>query len=101
MGAHRLMLKGIPAFEEAYRVPLILSGPGIPAGRQIDQIVSLLDLAPTLVELTTSGDFPGHGRSLPPLLQADQSHWQSEALAECHGQRFYYTQRILWRDQCH
>ena len=25
MGAHRLMLKGIPAFEEAYLVPLIVS----------------------------------------------------------------------------
>ncbi len=24
--------------------------------------------------------------------------WQPEAFAECHGQRFNYTQRILWRD---
>ena len=97
MGAHRLMLKGIPAFEEAYRVPLILNGPGVPAGLKIDQIVSLIDLAPTLVELTTGGDFSCHGRSLTPLLHSDQPEWQSEALAECHGQRFFYTQRILWR----
>ncbi len=98
MGAHRLLLKGIPAFEEAYRVPLILNGPGIPAGRQIEQIVSLLDLAPTLVELTTGGKFDCHGRSLVPLLQGDQPDWPAEAFAECHGQRFYYTQRVLWRD---
>ncbi len=98
MGAHRLMLKGIPAFEEAYRVPLILSGPGIPAGRQVGQIVSLLDLAPTLVQLTTGGEFPCFGRSLLPLLQAEPGGWPAEAFAECHGQRFYYTQRILWRD---
>jgi choline-sulfatase len=26
------------------------------------------------------------------------SSWQNEAFAECHGQRFYYTQRILWQD---
>ena len=48
MGEHRLMLKGIPAFEGAYRVPLICHGPGVPAGRQVDEIVSLLDLVPTL-----------------------------------------------------
>ncbi|MEA3334873.1 MAG: sulfatase-like hydrolase/transferase [Chloroflexota bacterium] len=35
MGAHRLMLKGIPAFEQAYRVPLIIRGPGIPAGKSV------------------------------------------------------------------
>ncbi len=98
MGAHRLILKGIPAFEEAYRVPLIMTGPGIPAGRQVEQIVSLIDLAPTLVQLTIGDDFSGHGRSLVPLLQSEQPEWPSEAFAECHGQRFFYTQRTLWRD---
>ena len=45
MGAHRLMLKGVPAFEEAYRVPLILKGPGVRPGREVPEIVSLLDVA--------------------------------------------------------
>jgi len=98
MGAHRLMLKGIPAFEEAYRVPLLLAGSNIPARQQVEQVVSLLDLAPTLVQLTTGGDFPCHGRSLLPLLQSEQPDWLSEAFAECHGQRFFYTQRTLWRE---
>ncbi len=98
MGAHRLMLKGIPAFEEAYRVPLILSGPGIPDGRQVEQIISLLDLPRSLTQLTIGSDFPGQGRSLSPLLQNEQAEWENEAYAECHGQRFNYTQRILWRD---
>jgi choline-sulfatase len=97
LGAHRLLLKGIPAFEEAYRVPLILTGPGLPAGQQIDHIVSLLDLAPTLTGLTTDADFPGQGRSLLPLLRGESTAWPDEAFAECHGQRFNYTQRILWR----
>ncbi len=98
LAEHRLMLKGIPAFEGAYRVPLILSGPGIPTDRQVNKIVSLLDLVPTLVQLTTGDDFPGHGRSLLPLLQNKKSGWLSEAFAECHGQRFNYTQRVLWRN---
>ncbi len=98
MGAHRLMLKGIPAFEEAYRVPLIVAGPGISGQHQVEQIVSLLDVAPTLVQLTSGNNFPCHGRSLLPLLGSENSEWQSEAFAECHGQRFFYTQRTLWRD---
>jgi arylsulfatase A-like enzyme len=97
-GAHRLMLKGVPAFEDAYRVPLILSGPGVPAGRRVEQITSLMDLAPTLVGLTTGDDFPCYGRSLLPLLGSNEPEWDSEAFAEFHGQRFFYTQRVLWRD---
>jgi arylsulfatase A-like enzyme len=99
LGAHRLLLKGVAAFEEAYKVPLVLKGPGVTAGRSIDRVVSLLDLAPTLVELTIGGDFPCHGRSLVPLLEGDAPTWNDEAFAEFHGQRFAYTQRTLWRDQ--
>ncbi len=98
MGAHRLFLKGVAAFEDAYRIPLILSGPGIPAGRRVEQIVSLIDLAPTLVGLTVGGQFPCYGRSLLPLLDSEEPDWNSEAFAEFHGQRFFYTQRVLWRD---
>ena len=97
MGEHRLMLKGIPPFESVYRVPLVLNGPGVPAGQEIDRIVSLLDLAPTLVGLTLGEAFPCYGRSLLPLLRGETANWDSEAFAECHGQRFNYTQRILWR----
>jgi choline-sulfatase len=97
MAEHRLMLKGIPPFEGVYRVPLMLNGPGIPAGQEIDQIISLLDLAPTLAGLTVGEAFPCYGRSLLPLLQGEVLNWESEAFAECHGQRFNYTQRILWR----
>jgi arylsulfatase A-like enzyme len=97
LAEHRLMLKGIPAFEGAYRIPLILNGPGIPSGREVHNIVSLLDLVPTLVRLTSGDEFPCQGRSLLPLLQGAETDWRSEAFAECHGQRFNYTQRILWR----
>ncbi len=33
-----------------------------------------------------------------PLLQNTEAGWLSEAFAECHGQRFNYTQRVLWRN---
>ena len=99
MGAHRLLLKGIPPFEEVYRVPLIMKGPGLPQGRTTSDVVSTMDLAPTLVELLLGKDFPCQGRSLVPRLN-DRAGWEQEAFAECHGVRFNYTQRILWRDRC-
>lgn len=97
MGDHRLLLKGIPPFEGIYHIPLILSGPGVPCGREVDDLVSLIDLAPTLAELAVGEMFDCHGRSLLPLLGEQPGDWLSEAFAECHGQRFNYTQRILWR----
>ena len=37
-------------YEEAVGVPLILNGPGIPAGRRVRTPVSLVDAYPTIVE---------------------------------------------------
>lgn len=98
LGAHRLFLKGIPAFEEAYRVPLILAGPGIPAGRRVDQVASLLDLPMTLTDLLLGRPFSGQGRSLTPLLAGHAAAWPNEAYAEMQGQRFAYQQRIVWQE---
>ncbi|HOX39923.1 MAG TPA: sulfatase-like hydrolase/transferase [Candidatus Brocadiia bacterium] len=99
MGAHRLMLKGIPAFEEAYRAPLIIVGPGAQRGEVRSEIVSSMDLAPTIIEMLLGEEFPCQARSLRPLLEGNAAGWRSEAFAECHGQRFFYTQRILWRER--
>jgi choline-sulfatase len=97
MGAHRLLLKGIAAFEEAYRVPLILRGPGVPAGRRLPDVVSLLGLPPTLLSLTSGIEFPCQAPSLLPLLQPYPEDWWPEAYAEMQGQRFAYQQRVLWQ----
>src|SRR5207247_4474205 len=38
-------------FEEVVRVPLIVHGPGLPAGRHVSDPVSLVDVVPTLLSL--------------------------------------------------
>lgn len=51
------------------RIPLILSGPGIPSGKTISQIVRSVDLAPTLLELVGQRIPPSmDGTSLTPCL---------------------------------
>ncbi|QDU87744.1 Sulfatase [Pirellulimonas nuda] len=55
-------------------VPLIVSGPGVPGGRVVDDLVTLVDLAPTFLD--AAGETPPGvmtGRSLMPVLRSDKS----------------------------
>jgi N-acetylglucosamine-6-sulfatase len=68
LGAHRLEFKDF-LYEEATRVPLIIRGPNIPENAVRDQLVSNIDLAPTIAELTRAR--PARvmdGSSLLPLI---------------------------------
>jgi len=49
LGARRLWNKGT-LYRESTGVPMILAGPGVPAGRRCQTNVSLVDVFPTLVE---------------------------------------------------
>jgi arylsulfatase A-like enzyme len=66
--------------EEVLRVPLLVLGPGIPAGRRIEEPVGLVDLAPTLLELLGAPPLPGAmGRSFASLLREAQIPSDSDA----------------------
>ncbi len=52
LGAHGGMhQKWHNAYDETIRVPLLIAGPGVPAGRRIDHLSSHVDLLPTLLGL--------------------------------------------------
>jgi arylsulfatase A-like enzyme len=59
-------------YEEVLRVPLIVVAPGaVEAGRSIDAPVSILDIAPTILDLTASAPLAkAQGTSLRPLMSA-------------------------------
>ncbi len=42
---------GVMLYEEQVRVPLVLRGPGVPAGQRVSTPVATIDLVPTLMEL--------------------------------------------------
>lgn len=48
----------------ATHVPLIVAGPGVPAGRVVEAPIGLQDLAATVVDVLGRGDTFGEGRSL-------------------------------------
>jgi arylsulfatase A-like enzyme len=70
---HGLLLHGAQIYEEQVRVPLLLRWPGqLPAGRVIEGAVSLIDLAPTLLELAgvpVEARDALQGRSLVPVIE--------------------------------
>jgi N-acetylglucosamine-6-sulfatase len=50
-GEHRIPGDKFLPYEESLRVPLIMRGPGVPAGRTVRAHVSNIDFAPTLVDV--------------------------------------------------
>jgi N-acetylglucosamine-6-sulfatase len=87
MGEHRLMPGKMTAFDTDIHVPLIVTGPGVPAGRTVDEIVENVDLCPTFAELGGAA-VPANvdGRSLVPLLRGEAvDNWRTVALVEHRG----------------
>lgn len=84
---------GQALFVEQLHVPLILTGPGV-VHRRIPELVSLADVAPTLLELTGVGrpERDLDGRSLVPLLEG--SAWEERALIA--GSLAYGPDRRAW-----
>ena len=63
-------------WEDGARVPMIIIGPGIPKGVRCNKPVQLLDIYPTLLELTgLEADSLHEGNSLVPLLKDSEYQW--------------------------
>lgn len=69
--------------DSSIRVPTALSGPGFEGGGQIHQLVSLVDLPPTLLDgagLSVPEEMSG--RSLLPLTRGETSGWPEEVFVQ-------------------
>ena len=73
------------AFDTDIHVPLVVVGPGVPAGRSSDAMVENIDLAKTFAAIGGT-DVPSDGHSLLPLLDGEQpADWRNAILVEHHG----------------
>src|SRR5690349_11115297 len=90
LGEYTLSSGKQTAFETDIRVPLIVSGPGVPAGRVVSQLTSSIDLAPTfetLAGLPVPARVDGH--SLAGLWHGQNPvGWPLAILIEHHGPNF-------------
>lgn len=98
-GNHGLYAKGIPAFDEAYRVPYVFRWPnGIrQPGRTVDAFITHCDMSPTLTSLAGAEPTADpSGRSLVPFLNGETpDDWPDAFYNQCNGVEIYYTQRMV------
>jgi len=92
-GEHQLAYHLFSLYEPLIHVPLIMSWPaGLPRGRRIGELVSLTDVAPTLVDLLglEPPREPMQGTSLVPF---DGRRYHEEVFAEF-GRPHYMLERL-------
>lgn len=104
---HGGVMHGTNHFQELMHVPLILRGPGLPAGVRVATPVSLVDVAPTLLALFGLPPIESDGVDLAPLWrggsiddrllfgEADQNNEEPDTLRSIrHGKWKYVYDRL-------
>ena len=81
-GVHRMKEGKDRAYEESAHVPLLVRGPGVHAGSQIEELTVNTDFAPTFAELVGAEYPDADGRSLVPLMRGENPPWRSSVLLE-------------------
>lgn len=102
VGGHRQFNKGPLMYEDTYRIPLAFTGSEVnDAGSTCEELVSLVDIMPTLLQIAEEPIPAGtQGRSLRPLLKGGSSDWRDTVFAEYHGDEFgLYSQRMVCTDR--
>lgn len=73
-------------WERSSHIPFVFAGPNIPHGERSDQAVGLIDLYPTLIELTgLPENSTNEGNSLAPLLETPSATWPHPTITEYFG----------------
>jgi N-acetylglucosamine-6-sulfatase len=82
-GEHRVPQGKVLVYEPSIRVPLVMRGPGVPHGKTLDQLVSNVDLAPTILAAAhAKPERVLDGRSLRTLLRDPQVEFGRDLLIE-------------------
>jgi len=98
---HGLWGKGLPAFQSAYRIPLIIGGPGVAEnsfGLECAAPASVVDLGPTLLELCgVESDSEHSGTSLKPWLDGSADfNAPRDVFFQSNGNEAYGIQRAVY-----
>ena len=96
-GEHGLFRKYAP-YEDSAGIPLIIMGPGIPAGKRIDMPVSLIDIYPTIMEMAgLQPETEKPGNSLLGLIHGTSQNRPDYAFSEYHAGFFRHDWYMLVR----
>lgn len=97
LGDHQEITHGYFIYGNTQHVPLLMSLPGrVPAGRSVDGIVRLVDVAPTTLALADLPPLPaGDGRSLVPFMAGRETGSAGPAYAESYHPRLWWGAQEL------
>ncbi|OZU88278.1 arylsulfatase [Virgibacillus indicus] len=71
------------AHDSSIRVPTAITGPGFENGKRLNQMISLIDFPPTLLDAAGITVPPQmQGRSIVPLLRNEDNEWPEEVLVQ-------------------
>ncbi|MCL4467117.1 MAG: sulfatase [Chloroflexi bacterium] len=93
---HGIMRKCRPwPYEELVHAPMIMKGPGLPAGKRVSSFTQSCDVAPTVTDWLGIGVHPEHqGQSLLPLARGEVDKVRDFAVAGY----FRYSASIITKD---
>ncbi|WP_409969373.1 sulfatase-like hydrolase/transferase [Bengtsoniella intestinalis] len=99
MGAHGCFNKSVMPIEESYHIPLLVKDSQLTPSRN-QTLVQNMDIGPTVLDLLDLPSYsaPVDGVSLVPWAKGETDQPRS-IMAEFHGLRYFYTQRIVWSEQ--
>jgi len=106
LGQRNRFVRKQSLFENVIRVPLIMSGPGVPQGVSFNQFAELVDLYPTLTALASLPQAQGmEGLSLVPLFANPAREWRTAVFADNesreraqHAIRTEHYKFVQWKD---
>lgn len=69
--------------ESSIRIPMVFCGPGFKKGKTIDELVSLIDFPPTLLDIAgVKAPSYMHGHSMMPLIDGETNNWPKEVFVQ-------------------
>ena len=100
---HQLFSHPGHVYREFTRIPWIMRGPGVPRGKRVKGLVSMVDEGPTMLELTGHGRTFGCGRSIVPLMRGEASPpHRTKVFSDYFGTAMTtYRDRQKWRLICY
>ena len=97
LSSHGIYAKNLAAFEEIYRIPMIISGPEIQKDKLSNDLVSSMDLCPTILDLLDQKEIKNiDSESFKKILCTDEVNTIDKSFSEYDGTRLQLKQRVLW-----
>ncbi len=98
-GEHRIRNGKVKLYEESIHLPLLIRGPGFPAGARVGEMATNADLAPTILEATGArASRLVDGRALQPFAANPGRERGRELLIETNTYRGVRTRRYLYAE---